>query len=95
MRVYISGAITGNKNYIAQFLNAEHELKALGFEVVNPARLNNIMPKSATYEEYMDMCIDLLRICDNIYMLKGWHKSAGANREYGYALASGKTIIKE
>jgi hypothetical protein len=28
-------------------------------------------------------------------MLKGWEKSTGANREYGYALATDITIMRE
>ena len=45
------------------------------------------------YEEYMDMSIMLLNMCDCIFMLNGWQQSRGANREYGYALAKDMTII--
>ena len=43
----------------------------------------------------MKFDIFLLNMCDAIYMLKGWEKSRGANREYGYALASDKIIVME
>lgn len=34
-------------------------------------------------------------MCDQIYMLKGWEKSCGANQEYGYALACDMIIERE
>lgn len=37
----------------------------------------------------------MLGMCGSIYMLKGWEKSCGANREYGYALAKDMTVILE
>lgn len=37
----------------------------------------------------------MLDMCQQIYMLKGWEKSLGANREFGYALAKGMTILNE
>ena len=43
----------------------------------------------------MKMSMTMLEMCQYIYMLKGWEKSLGANREYGYALASDMTIIRE
>lgn len=41
----------------------------------------------------MKLDMTLLNMCDEIYMLKGWQKSCGANREYGFALAKGMVII--
>lgn len=46
-----------------------------------------------TYEEYMYIDINLIDLCDAIYMLRGWEMSRGANREYGYASGLGKTIM--
>jgi hypothetical protein len=47
LRIYISGAITGTKDFRERFLEAEKELIAVGHDTVNPARLNDIMPKEA------------------------------------------------
>lgn len=93
VRVYISGAISNDENYKEKFANAEKKLKEMGYDVVNPTVLDSI--DGLTYEEYMKLDIDLLDMCDAIYMLKGWEKSCGANREYGYALAQKKAILKE
>lgn len=53
------------------------------------------MPEDTTYEEYMKMSLHMLDMCEAIYMLDGWSKSCGANREFGYALAKDKIIYKE
>ena len=92
MRVYISGPITGVSDYMEKFEAAEKELKEKGYTVVNPAKINYGMPEDMTYEEYMEIDIRLIDLCDAIYMIRGWEMSLGANREYGYALGKGKTI---
>lgn len=95
-RVYISGPITGIDDYMEHFSRAEKELEAKGFCVINPAKVNAQLPADITsYEEYMKMSMVMLNMCTYIYMLKGWEKSPGANREYGYALASDMIIMRE
>ena len=95
MKIYISGAITGTDDYMGRFADAEEKLKKEGHSVINPAAVNSMMPADTTYEEYMEMSLTMLAMCDVIYMLKGWEKSCGANREYGYALAMDKIILQE
>lgn len=93
-RVYISGAMTGDENYKDRFARAEEELQEQGHSVVNPALVDFIL-SDGSYEDYMSVDMFLLNMCDAIYMLKGWKKSCGANREYGYALAKGMEIMFE
>ena len=93
MRVYISGPITGVPDYMENFEQAEKELIEKGFAVVNPAKINYGMPEDMTYEEYLEIDIRLIDLCDVVCMLRGWEMSRGANREYGYALGKGTTII--
>ena len=95
MKIYISGAITGTDDYMERFAKAEKELTEQGYSVVNPAKVNAQLPEDTSYEEYMKMSFCMLDMCDSIYMLKGWEKSCGANREYGYAIAKEKTIFIE
>lgn len=95
MRIYISGAITNNPDYFADFTKAQMKLYKKGYSVINPALVAQALPETLEHEDYMHLDFALLDLCDCIYMLKGWEQSAGANREYGYALATGKTIIFE
>ena len=95
MKIYISGAITGTDNYMERFAKAEKELKELGYSVVNPAKVNAQLPEDTNYEEYMKMCFCMLDMCEAIFMLKGWSKSCGANRELGYSMAKKKTVFYE
>ena len=95
MKIYISGPITGIKDYLERFENAEKYLTSRGYTVINPAKVNGMLPQDTDYEEYMKMSMCMLDMCDYIYLLKGWQESRGANREYGYALAKDKTIIFE
>lgn len=95
MRIYISGAITDVKNYEENFKKAEEYWIGQGHDCFNPAALNAVLPKNMTYEEFMVIDLLLIDMCDAVYMLNGWEKSCGANREYSYALARDKTILKE
>lgn len=95
MRIYISGKITNDKNYMNKFNKAEKYLKQLGFSCINPARVNSNMPDDFTHEEYMKMSFAMLDMCDTIYMLSDWKSSCGACQEYGYALAKRYSILFE
>ena len=96
MKVYISGPITGHDDYMERFEEAEQEIRNKfgdNIEVVNPAKVNSMLPKM-TWKQYMDICLTILPMCDYIYMMEGWEHSTGACIEYGYALASDISIIK-
>lgn len=90
MRVYISGAITGTDDYLERFEKAEKELA--DYQVLNPAAVCARLPE-LEYEDYMTVAFTMLSMADAIYMLPGWQQSKGANREYGYAIGKGMTII--
>lgn len=94
MKIYISGPITNVIDYKEKFARAEHNLKAKypDAEIINPTVLDKL---PLTYDEYMELDLRLLGMCEGIYMLKGWEDSKGSNREYGYALAKGKTFYFE
>lgn len=95
MRVYISGGITNVPNYMDNFTIAEISLKQRGYEVVNPAKINALLPTSCEYEDYMKMSICELSLCDTIYMLKGYQTSKGALRELEYAKEHDYKILLE
>ena len=95
MKIYISGAISNTDDYMERFAKAEKELTTNGWSVVNPAKVNAQLPEDTSYEEYMKMSFCMLDMCEAIFMLKGWSKSCGSNREYWYAMGNCKTIICE
>ncbi|MBE5846219.1 MAG: DUF4406 domain-containing protein [Lachnospiraceae bacterium] len=87
MRIYISGAITGTTDYEERFREAEKKLIKAGHKVINPVKVNGVMPDGATHEDYMTMSFAMMDICDAVYFMPGWQQSRGANQEYGYAIA--------
>ena len=95
MKIYLSGAITGTDDYMERFADMEELLVEQGHTVINPAKVNANLPTDTTWEEYMRMSILMLGMCDTIYMLKGWEKSRGANREYLWALDHNYSVMFE
>lgn len=92
MTIYISGPMAGIEGYEKNFKAAEEKIKESGHEVVNPAEIDG---EGMTREELLGLDLWMLEECNAIYMLKGWQQSCGANREYGFALAKGMSVMFE
>lgn len=98
-KIYISGPISGTDDWKERFTRAEKELRVLysaageEIDVINPARIE--MPEGTTWQQYMDITLQMLRGCDEIYMLAGWRSSKGAQIERLYALGSGIVVYYE
>lgn len=95
MKIYISGAISNTDNYMERFAEAEKGLTENGYSAINPAKVNAQLPEDTSYEDYMKMSFCMLDMCEAIFMLQGWSKSCGANRELEYALAKDMIIMYE
>lgn len=95
MKVYISGPITGTKDYMERFSKAQKYLESKGCSVINPALVNSNLPKDTTYGEYMTMSLDMLVMCDAIYLLNGYEDSKGALIELNTAKRLGRKILYE
>lgn len=91
MKIYISGKITGDKDYKHKFKVIEEYLIRAGHSVMNPA----ILPDGFSYDEYMRICFAMLDVCDAIYMIADWKQSEGARKEYNRARWLGKDVIFE
>lgn len=82
-RIYVSGRMTGLPELNFPAFNAEAaRLRALGYEVVNPAELN---PSEPCWKACMRKDIAALMDCDWIAMLPNWQMSRGATEEHRLA----------
>lgn len=84
-RVYISGAISNNPNYMTDFANAEQHLQKLGYEVINPTNVCAMLPTSFTHDEYMRVCKAMLKSCNFIYNIESNIPSVGRELEIKWA----------
>lgn len=93
--IFISGPITGIKNYKDKFNEAEKYLQNNGFvNIINPAKVAEALPADAIkYEDFLKIDLQMLNACSMIYMLKGWDNSKGACKEHEYAINHGIDII--
>ena len=95
--IYISGAMTGIKDYnYPEFNRVAAGLRSAGHEVFNPAEVDfdkTGMSEWGIYQEYMDLDLQGLEKCNIIYLLKGWENSPGARTELKRAIEN-NIIIK-
>ena len=93
--IYISGPITGTSDYMERFGKAEKELTENGYSVINPAKVNAMLPEDATWEEYIKVSLTLLSICTGVYMMPGWRESRGAVLEFMQARRNEMQIYED
>lgn len=91
-KIYLSGTITGNPDYMAQFDEAEKELTAKGWRVLNPAKTSATLP-ATSYLVYMQLSLVQMQDASAIYMLQGWERSPGAVFEKHVAESMGYAVI--
>jgi hypothetical protein len=86
MKLYIAGPMTGlpDSNYPA-FFDAESDLVAWGYKVLNPAR----NPKQPDWLGYMRHAVKQVAESDGIALLPGWEESRGARVEFQLATGMG------
>lgn len=88
--VYLSGPITGIKDFHDKFRFWESKLKEMGFTVINPAE----EAEGLTKKDYMRISIARLESADFIFMLPHYEESKGAQIEKLYADYIGIEEIK-
>jgi hypothetical protein len=91
-RIYLAGPMTGIKDLNFPLFHAETaRLRAMGYEVVNPAEIN--VDPSAGWGECMRRDIPELLTCEAIALLDGWENSRGARLEWYIAEALDMRIL--
>ena len=101
MKVYISGAITNDPDYMEHFAAAELELLKMGHIAVNPAKMSSIIMHQFLedakieydHDDWLITVMVLLKHCDAIYLISGWDRSQGALQEYQTAKKLGLQIM--
>jgi hypothetical protein len=91
MKVYLSGSITKEPDYLVAFELWEKRLKQCGYEVVNPTSF----PEVERYEDYMKRDIRLLLDCDAIFYVNDTTTSKGAFVEGLVAKVCGIRELKQ
>lgn len=86
MKLYISGPMTGlpDSNFPA-FFEAEAKLRAVGFDIENPAEKGVL--EGWTWEDYLKYDLQVMLPCQGLAILPGWEASRGACLEVHVAKA--------
>lgn len=81
-KIYIAGKVTGEDKLdcAIKFAKAQNQLKAKGFEPVNP--LEVVGTWEITWDEAMKKCIKALMDCDAVLFLPCASDSEGARLEF-------------
>ncbi|HDN9019636.1 TPA: DUF4406 domain-containing protein [Aeromonas salmonicida] len=89
-KIYIAGPMSGLPNFNRDAFNQEAQrLLGLGHVALNPA----ILPDGLEQHEYMALCIEMVKMADQLVMLPHWERSAGATAEHALAIKLGKPVI--
>jgi hypothetical protein len=100
VRVYIAGPMSGIPEFnFPAFRAAAIDLRAQGYDVVNPAELdeNDVLPDGTAahpWSFYLRRDLQALLDCDAIYLLPGWQDSRGASLEAHVAEVLGMHITE-
>lgn len=88
-KVYISGKITGDDDYLAKFRWASVLAKMNGFIPINPTKGEK---KGKPWSYYMKRDVKKLVKCDAILLIYDWAVSRGARIERSLAKALGLDV---
>lgn len=101
--LYLAGPMTGYPEFnFPAFDEAAAELRAVGYEVINPAEVDRALgfdPRSEdeytdeNYHAAMRRDIPLVMKADGVALLPGWRASRGANLEHDVARAIGNQAM--
>lgn len=110
-RIYIAGPVRGCyfPDVVKAFGEARIKLEQSGYETFNPVEhimkvngdrhkmgLPQLCDDNAKDRELiMKLLVSELAMCDVIFLLNGWQKSAGVRMELQIALSMGKAITYE
>ena len=91
MRIYIIHAPNNSENYIDMVLATEEKLIEEGHHIVNPLPDKPFVSQEELHEMYKAK----IALCDRVYAMEHWDKSAYGNPEMAEAMKLRKTITFE
>lgn len=92
-RLYLSGAMSGAPDLNFPLFNrVAAQLRALGWDVVNPVDING--DPTAKWLDCIKKDLDYLETCDAIALLPNWGKSFGAQIEHLAAQKFGLAVYR-
>lgn len=98
LTLYIAGPMTGLPEYnYPAFFDAERQLRAAGYLVMNPADRPDPTPRrkgdtAPSWGDWLRGAIGLLVQCDGVALLPGWEASKGALFEIDIANRLGMDV---
>ncbi len=87
MKLYLSGPITGIKNYRKHFESARITLEKSGYAVEDPTTYG--FDENSPWHKCMKFDIREMLLCDGVAYLDGWQQSKGARIEISLARSLG------
>ena len=100
MKIYLSGKMTGIKNYnfglfntIATALFCELEKLKYDVRIINPASISMELGTRLDWSIYLATDLKKLSECDIIVMFGNWQSSEGAKLEHEFARLLGIDIV--
>jgi len=91
MRLYLSGKITGNENYKADFADGRAKLEKAGYDVCDPTTFD--FPDDVSWIDAMKHDIREMLLCDGVALFSNWASSTGARIEARLAGDLGMTVL--
>lgn len=94
MTIYISGPVSGVKNYQKAFHKAEDILEGNGHVAISPIAVKALQSSVYSWSDAMKICITLMEKCDAVMFLDGWEFSVGARIEHAWAQRIGLPVYE-
>jgi hypothetical protein len=80
-KVYIVGAISGDKNWKEKFKKAAGVFNSTNLIIMTPLDY----PEGLTQKEYMQLSVQNVFLADWLYVIPGWENSKGTKAEIALA----------
>lgn len=93
-KYYLSGAVSNDPDFRLKFNYAEHQLKLMGFKVLNPVKGEKDGKGGKGWDYYLRKDIRKLTKCDGIILMDDWFESKGAQLEKKVAEGLGMKILR-